>query len=72
MIARIARKSIESSTHLGQHRYVIERCLEWVSRVRRLARRYDRKASHFHRIPAPGLRSDLLPPSRPPQPPDQQ
>jgi hypothetical protein len=47
MIARIARKGIESSTHLGQHRYVIERCLEWVSRFRRLARRYDRKASHF-------------------------
>jgi IS5 family transposase len=37
MIARIARKGIESSTHLGQHRYVIERCLEWVSRFRRLA-----------------------------------
>jgi transposase len=47
MIARIARKGIESSTHLGQHRYVIERCLEWVSRFRRLARRYDRKASQY-------------------------
>jgi transposase len=47
MIARIARKGIESSTHLGRYRYVIERCLEWVSRFRRLARRYDRKASHF-------------------------
>lgn len=45
--ARIARKGIESSTRLGRHRYVIERCLEWVSRFRRLARRYDRKASHF-------------------------
>ena len=47
MIARIARKGIESSTHLGRHRYVIERCLEWVSRFRHLARRHDRKASHF-------------------------
>ena len=45
--ARIARKGIESSSRLGRHRYVIERCLEWVTRFRRLARRYDRKASHF-------------------------
>lgn len=47
IIARIARKGIESSTHLGRHRYVIERCLEWVTRFRRLTRRYERKASHF-------------------------
>ena len=47
VIARIARRGIESSTGLGQHRYVVERCLEWVSRFRRLARRYDRKASHY-------------------------
>ena len=47
MIARISRKGIESATHLGRHRYVIERCLEWVTRFRRLARRYDRKTSHF-------------------------
>ncbi len=45
--ARIARKGIESSTRLGRYRYVIERCLEWTSRFRRLVRRYDRKASHF-------------------------
>jgi transposase len=45
--ARIARKGIESSTKLGRHRYVIERALEWVSRFRRLARRYDHTASHF-------------------------
>jgi transposase len=32
---------------LGRHRYVIERTLEWVSRFRRLARRYERKAAHF-------------------------
>jgi transposase len=44
---RIARKGIESSTRLGRHRYVIERCLEWTSRFRRLARRYERQASHF-------------------------
>jgi transposase len=45
--ARIARRGIESSTRLGRHRYVIERTLEWVSRFRRLARRYERKAAHF-------------------------
>jgi len=45
--ARIARKGVESSTRLGRHRYVIERCLEWTTRFRRLVRRYDREASHF-------------------------
>jgi transposase len=47
IIARIARKGIESPKKLGRHRYVIERTLEWVSRFRRLARRYERKAAHF-------------------------
>lgn len=45
--ARIARKGVESSTRLGRHRYVIERCLEWVTRFRRLVRRYERRANHF-------------------------
>src|SRR6185295_14700177 len=44
---RIARKGIESSTRLGRYRYVIERCLEWTTRFRRLVRRYEREASHF-------------------------
>jgi hypothetical protein len=47
IIARIARKGIESSTRLGQHRYVIERCLEWITRFRRLVRRYEKLDSHF-------------------------
>jgi transposase len=47
IIARIARRGIESAQRLGRHRYVIERTLEWVSRFRRLARRYERKAAHF-------------------------
>jgi transposase len=47
IIARIARPGIESSKHLGRHRYVIERCLEWTTRFRRLIRRYERKASHY-------------------------
>ena len=46
IIARIARRGIDSPTRLGRHRYVIERTLEWVSRFRRLARRYERKAAH--------------------------
>jgi IS5 family transposase len=47
IVARIARKGVESSTRLGRHRYVIERCLEWTTRFRRLVRRYERTASHF-------------------------
>jgi transposase len=47
IIARIARRGIESAQRLGRHRYVIERTLEWVSRFRRLAHRYERKATHF-------------------------
>ena len=47
IIPRIARRGIESSTRLGRYRYVIERTLEWVTRFRRLARRYERIAAHF-------------------------
>jgi hypothetical protein len=47
IIPRIARKGIESSTRLGRHRYVIERCLEWITRCRRLVRRHERTASHY-------------------------
>jgi IS5 family transposase len=47
IIPRIARKGIESSVRLGRHRYVIERSLEWITRFRRLVRRYEREASHF-------------------------
>ena len=47
IIPRIARKGIESSKRLGRHRYVIERCLEWITRFRRLPRRHERKASHY-------------------------
>ena len=47
IVARITRRGIESAKRLGRYRYVIERTLEWVSRFRRLARRYERKAAHF-------------------------
>lgn len=44
---RIARKGIESSRRLGRHRWVVEACLSWLLRNRRLVRRYERKAEHF-------------------------
>ncbi|WP_345071273.1 IS5 family transposase [Phytohabitans flavus] len=44
---RIARKGIESSQRLGRHRWIVEACLNWLLRNRRLVRRYDRKAQHF-------------------------
>lgn len=47
IIPRLARRGIESQTRLGRHRYVIERTLEWITRFRRLQRRYERKANHF-------------------------
>ncbi|WP_437041079.1 IS5 family transposase [Streptomyces sp. enrichment culture] len=44
---RIARRGIESSTHLGRHRWIIGRTMSWLAGCRRLHRRYDRKANHF-------------------------
>jgi transposase len=44
---RLARKGVESSTRLGRHRWVIERSLSWLTRFRRLARRYERLDEHF-------------------------
>lgn len=44
---RIARKGIESSQRLGRHRWIVESCLSWLTRNRRLVRRYDRHADHF-------------------------
>jgi transposase len=41
---RIARKGIESSAHLGKHRWVVERTFAWISRFRRLTVRYERRA----------------------------
>jgi IS5 family transposase len=45
--ARIARKGIASSARLGRHRYVIERTLERITQFLRLARRYERIATHL-------------------------
>jgi hypothetical protein len=41
---RIARKGIASSKRLGRHRRVTERTLDWLSRMRRLNIRYERRA----------------------------
>jgi transposase len=44
IIARIARKGIESSDRLGRYRWVVERTLAWLGRFRRLVVRYERRA----------------------------
>ena len=41
---RSARKGIDSSERLGQHRWVVERTLAWLNRFRRLTVRYERRA----------------------------
>lgn len=40
----IARKGIESNSHLGKHRWVVERTFAWISLFRRLTVRYERRA----------------------------
>lgn len=41
---RIARRSIESSEHLGRYRWIVERTLSRLARFPRLAIRYERRA----------------------------
>jgi len=41
---RIARRGVESSSHLGKHRWVVERTIAWLHRFRRLLVRYERRA----------------------------
>jgi transposase len=41
---RIARPGIDTSKHLGRHRWVVERTFAWMARFRRLALRYERRA----------------------------
>ena len=41
---RIARRGVESSAHLGKHRWVVERTFAWLHRYRRLLVRYERRA----------------------------
>ncbi|MEV5451462.1 transposase [Streptomyces sp. NPDC052535] len=42
-----ARRAIEPSGRLGQHRWVVERTMSWLIVCRRLHRRYERTAEHF-------------------------
>ena len=44
IVPRIARRGIESSRRPGRHRWVVERTLAWLSRFRRPAIRYERRA----------------------------
>ncbi len=39
---RIARRGIESSEKLGRHRWVVERTLAWLHRLKRLRMREER------------------------------
>ena len=41
---RVARKGIDASERLGRHRWVVERTLAWLNRMRRLTVRYERRA----------------------------
>ncbi|MDI4667493.1 transposase, partial [Xanthobacter autotrophicus] len=41
---RIARRGVDSSEHLGKHRWVVERTFAWINQFRRLAIRYERHA----------------------------
>jgi IS5 family transposase len=43
IIARIARRGIESSERLGTYRWAVERTLSWINRFRRLKVRYERR-----------------------------
>jgi len=40
---RIARPGVDASTHLGRHRWVVERTFAWLHRNRRLLVRYERR-----------------------------
>jgi transposase len=52
---RIARIGREWSTRLGRHRWVVERTLAWLNRMRRLAIRYERRADIHDAFPHAGL-----------------
>ena len=47
IVPRIARRGIESSKHLGRHRWVVERTFAWVNQFRRLIVRYERHADLY-------------------------
>jgi transposase len=44
IIPRLARRGVDSSEKLGRHRWVVERTIAWLHRLRRLILRYERRA----------------------------
>jgi hypothetical protein len=51
MAVRIARKGIEPTERIGQHRWVIERTMSWLTGYHRLSIRYDHKGTHYLGFP---------------------
>jgi transposase len=49
---RIARRGVETSQKLGQHRWVVERSFAWLNRFRRLTIRYERRIDMHHAFTA--------------------
>lgn len=47
IVPRIARTGIESSATLGGYRWRVERSFSWLLNYRRLAIRWERKATNF-------------------------
>ncbi|CAL9411931.1 hypothetical protein SUDANB43_01667 [Streptomyces sp. enrichment culture] len=47
IVPRIARKGVEFPARLGRHRWTVERTVSWLSGIRRLHRRYERRPDHF-------------------------
>ena len=43
IVPRIARRGVESSERLGRYRWVVERTLAWLARMRRLSICYERR-----------------------------
>ena len=44
---RIARRGVDSSEHLGEHRWVVERTFAWLNQFGRLVVRYERHADLY-------------------------
>jgi transposase len=44
---RVARKGVDTSQHLGQHRWAVERTMSWLTGYRRLTIRYERGSDLF-------------------------
>ena len=44
ILPRIARRGVDSSERLGRDRWVVERTIAWLHRLRRLTVRYERRA----------------------------